>query len=158
MKLIDWVQRADLQFRTNLLRYEDTDFDLAGARIFYIDKNDHISSHSIHHDVYDRLNLITKHPIPDCQILGIETCGRAAPLDQDGNPDGAPSEHPARRRVRMITVADLRLNTASMIVFEDDPNNPTFDEDGDGIGSLADGLRRVVMSSAVAIMLRERQR
>jgi len=58
----------------------------------------------------------------------------------------------------MITVADLHLNTASMIVFEDGPNNPTFDEDGDGIGSLADGLRTAVMSNAVANMLRERQR
>ena len=149
MKLIDWAKQADIEFRSNPLTYEDIDFDLPAARVFYIDKNDRLTSHSFHGDIYDGLNLVMRYPIPDCQIIGIETCGWAAPLNPDGEPCDAPSEHPARRRVRMVTVCDALLNLASLIVFQDDPN-PLTDEDGDATGHLAVALSQAMVISTLA--------
>lgn len=150
MQLINWAIQADLQFRANPFEYENVDFDLPSSRIFYIDKKNQLEAHSTHANIYDGLRHLTRSPIPNCQILGIETCGWAAPAETNGVPDGKPSKHPARRHVRMITVVDQYLKTAHMFIFKDDPENPEFYEDGSSDGSLARALCEALVRNAIA--------
>lgn len=158
MRLIDWAKQADIEFRANPLNYEDIDFDLPGARIFYVDKNDQLVTHSIHGDIYEGLSLVMNHPIPNCQIIGIETCGWAAPLGPDGTPGDAPSQHPERERVRMLSVINQQFQIASAVIFQSRPDDAMTDEDGEASGSLAEALRRTMAINCLAAAMRERER
>ena len=66
----------------------------------------------------------------------LATCGWAAPIGEDD--DIPPSEHPLRRRVRLMCVADTN-GVASVVRFSDKPEEAISD-DGRATGSLADAL------------------
>ena len=69
------------------------------------------------------------------------THGWAAPLNKDGEVDGAPSQHPQKRRVRLIVAVKPEDNNevASIIQFSDEPDDLIFDY-GTATGSLADAV------------------
>lgn len=91
-----------------------------------------------HRDVYDLLDSdIAKFTAQNTQAIIVETCGWAAPTDSDF--DGAPSEHPDRRRVRLLVIASPD-GVASALRFSDDWENPIFDA-GQAKGSLADAVQ-----------------
>lgn len=75
----------------------------------------------------------------------LKTTGWAAPLDENGNVNGAPSAHPKRRRVRLFVIADIDNNNVvgSALTFEDDPSNPIFDLN-EATGSLAEAMNELL--------------
>jgi hypothetical protein len=70
----------------------------------------------------------------------IVTTGWAAPLDEDGNVNGAPSQHAQRRRVR-LTVLVANSGVASVLRFADEPEEVVTDP-GSATGSLAEAINR----------------
>ena len=94
-----------------------------------------------HGDVYEMLDSVEAQAVAmlsDAVI--VSTCGWAAPRNDDGTDDDIrPSEHPERRRVRLLVCAN-GTETASVIRFTDDWTNPIFDE-GQATGSLADAVQ-----------------
>lgn len=72
------------------------------------------------------------------------THGWAAPLNSDGEIDGAPSKHPERRRVRLIVAVDIKNNQEikSIMEFSDDPENLIYDH-GNATGALAEAVQEL---------------
>ena len=97
-------------------------------------------------DVYDLLSdEYTLSVTKNSEYIAVLTCGWAAPLDteQDENDDDivAPSQHPLRRRVRLMVLAS-RDGVASVLRFSDSPNE-TVTDNGKARGSLADAVLKL---------------
>jgi hypothetical protein len=91
-------------------------------------------------DVYDALEMVTDNHLKLGELgIGVLTTGWASPLGADGEIGGAPSEHPLRRRVRLVTCVDKAKRMASSMRFADDPDEMLTDE-GSATGSLATAL------------------
>lgn len=95
-----------------------------------------------HGDVYEMLDA------PEATLVArlsdavvVRTSGWASPIADGDDPEAGvrPSEHPQRRRVRLLVVAKAG-ETASALRFTDDWENPIFDE-GQATGSLADAVQ-----------------
>jgi hypothetical protein len=88
-------------------------------------------------DVYVAIDAIPclHATIGEDSLIAIETCGYAAPADGS---DEAPSQHPARRRVRLVIVANREGDLGSAMVFSDGPQDPITSSTGAGM--LADQL------------------
>lgn len=87
-------------------------------------------------DVYDLLDIEVKSPL-NIVGLAVTTSGWAAPLNADGEVEGAPSQHPERKRVLLVAVVTADELMSSMR-FADSEEVIT---DGNGTGALADALR-----------------
>lgn len=94
-----------------------------------------------HGDVYEMLESVEAQAVAMLSdAVVIRTCGWASPLSNGDEYEGvAPSQHPQRRRVRLLVVAKAG-ETASVLRFTDDWANPVFDE-GQATGSLADAVQ-----------------
>jgi hypothetical protein len=75
----------------------------------------------------------TKRP----QGFALITTGWAAPLDENGEPSGAPSEHPKRRHLALGAFLSRDGSTASLLRFDDDGEEVESD---DATGNLAGAL------------------
>ena len=97
-------------------------------------------------DIYDLLtdpkNLRRANPYDTIAIL---TTGWAAPIESSGGEMGMPSDHPLRRRVRLLMCANLR-GVASVLRFSDDQENTLIDE-GEAVGPLAIAVQSFVIDS-----------
>jgi len=99
-----------------------------------------------HPDVYDLLgDEFSKQVAQVSDYIVVVTCGWAAPIDQDNDDDEyngvAPSRHPKRRRVRLVVTAS-REGMASVLRFQDEPNDTVTDE-GEARGSLAEAVQQL---------------
>lgn len=95
-----------------------------------------------HGDVYDLLDSVEAQAVAlVSDAIIVRTCGWAAPITSGDDPEAsvAPSQHPERRRVRLLVCAN-GTDTASVLRFTDDWDNPVFDE-GQATGSLADAVQ-----------------
>lgn len=97
-------------------------------------------------DVYDLLESPLAHATAQlADAIAVVTCGWASPIDHDNDSDEydgvAPSQHPQRRRVRLVVLA-TREHTASVLRFSDDWDSPITDE-GQARGTLADAVRNL---------------
>lgn len=94
-----------------------------------------------HGDVYEMLDSVEAQAVAlMSDAVVVRTCGWASPISQDDEyADMRPSEHPERRRVRLLVCAN-GTDTASVLRFTDDWENPVFDE-GQATGSLADAVQ-----------------
>lgn len=105
---------------------------------------------SEHGDVYDLLgddDTVEVAKVSDC--IAVLTCGWASPVGDDDDYEGMPpSEHPKRRRVRLVVVASPK-GVASVLRFQDDPDNIITD-DGGATGSLNDAVRSVYLRAKQA--------
>ena len=127
---------------------ERNHFDMDEARVFHANDDGTFTDVLLNGDVYQALAIASIHPMLGHVVaLGTETCGWAAPLT-NGDTDGPPSEHPERRRVRLVTVMTRDLQSGSCITFED-TNKRTLDE-GEATGSLALALQHAVTTSLQA--------
>ena len=98
-------------------------------------------------DVYDLIdNAIDNKSTEGLDGVAVLTCGWAAPLPKGETADDddrvAPSQHPERRRVRLVICAN-REGVASVLRFQDTPDEITTDE-GSAKGSLADAILALV--------------
>jgi hypothetical protein len=78
------------------------------------------------------------------EYVAIVTCGWAAPIrDNDDDDDAvAPSQHPERRRVRLVVLAS-RSSVSSVLRFSDTPDEVVTDA-GKATGSLADAIHQLI--------------
>lgn len=95
-------------------------------------------------DIYELLDNLNSDKIvsnTNFDYFSLITHGWAAPLNSDGEIDGAPSQHPERRRVRLIVTVDIKNNKdiASIMEFNDDPENLIYDH-GNATGALAEAV------------------
>jgi len=100
-------------------------------------------------DVYELIDsAIENKSTEGLDGVAVLTCGWAAPLpkgetaDDDDDDRVPPSQHPERRRVRLVICAN-REGVASVLRFQDTPNEITTDE-GSAKGSLADAILALV--------------
>lgn len=90
-------------------------------------------------DAYEALEMVADKHLKQWELgIGIITTGWASPLGADGNPDCAPSEHPLRRRVRLVSCVDKAKHMVSSLRFADEPDDLITDESGQG--SMANAL------------------
>ena len=99
-------------------------------------------------DVYDLIdvdNTTLMSQVNNYDMITIATCGWAAPIDNDDDDDNsvAPSQHPQKRRVRLVTSANVDGQAGSTILFQDDIENPVHDY-GSAKGTLADAITHVL--------------
>lgn len=95
-------------------------------------------------DVYDLLSdEYTLSVTKNSEYIAVLTCGWASPIDHDNDDDEqvAPSQHPLRRRVRLMVLAS-RNGVASVLRFSDSPNE-TVTDNGKARGSLADAVLKL---------------
>jgi hypothetical protein len=91
-------------------------------------------------DVYDLLD--GEYPSAGVVGLAVHTTGWAAPLNSDGEVEGAPSKHPERRRVALVTVMTAE-GMGSALSFADDPDE--IITDSSGTGQLSDALKECLL-------------
>ena len=147
MNITELAEKVESEVNSNL------GFDLKKALLisvtdglFGVELSDPIA----HGDVYE---LIESHASLEMAkrsaFIAIVTCGWAAPLSNNTNDDDdkvAPSQHPQRRRVRLVVLAS-RSSVASVLRFSDTPDETVIDE-GKATGSLADAIQRLMAQSA----------
>ena len=121
-------------------------FELPGARLYGINTGDAVESTPApcllaqHPDVYALLESPTSGLARMFDAAAIVTTGWAAPLDENGEVQGAPSEHAQRRRVRLVVLV-ANSGVASVLRFADDPHDVVTDP-GSATGSLAEAIER----------------
>lgn len=97
---------------------------------------------SEHSDVYDLLeNTDSKDIARVSDFIVVVTCGWASPIvgDADDDEQLPPSQHPERRRVRLVVTAS-RDGMASVLRFQDTPDDVITDE-GEARGTLAEAVQ-----------------
>jgi len=103
-----------------------------------------------HGDVYELIESDASLELAKrSDFIAIVTCGWAAPIranDDDDDDEVAPSQHPQRRRVRLVVLAS-RSSVSSVLRFSDTPDETVTDE-GKATGSLADAILKLMAQSA----------
>ncbi len=117
-------------------------FDLDRARLYGVNfRGDDLQLSFVleHGDIYQLLEVPESACARMFDAAALVTCGWAAPIAQGTDePDGAPSEHPQRRRVRLVVVVG-DAGVASVLRFADDADSPILDA-GEAKGPLADAV------------------
>jgi hypothetical protein len=109
-----------------------------------VDINPEIASHGDVYQLLDDEDNFAK--VASYNVVGLVTCGWAAPLNSDGELDGpTPASHPQRRRVRLMVCASLD-GMASVLRFQDESDNPISDG-GQATGPLAEALQDFLIRS-----------
>ena len=129
----------------------DYEFDSKYAKIFGVMLNDNLDIQfepiKTGADVYDLINDSPElfAAVNEYDLITIATCGWAAPIsnDNDEGNDLPPSQHPEKRRVRLLTTANTNSQFGSSISFKDNPNEPVFDY-GNARGDLADAIMELI--------------
>lgn len=140
------MENAEITLR-NINSLLDFDRDASQATVYGVKTADTISGLDFKvigqdGDVYDLIdNMSMDKTYLNYSYAVLKTTGWAAPLNANGDVDGAPSAHPERRRVRLFVVADIDNNeiTGSVLSFDDDPENIIFDYN-EATGSLAEAI------------------
>jgi len=121
--------------------HEPTTFAMASAVLFGVKADGEFVALDTHPDIYDLLE--SKHDLTydgGRGFIGIavHTTGWASPVNENGEVEGAPSQHPLRRRVALVACASYD-SMGSAMCFADDPDDIVTD-DGEATGALADAL------------------
>lgn len=140
--------KIEKQINTKLSRKKDP-FAPAKASLWILNDNNKVKSVKENNDVYDLLDdFDTLETVKDCASFTILTSGWAAPINEtdENNP---PSEHPEKRRVRLIVHA-TEFGVASVMRFKDDANEIVTD-DGNARGSLAEAVMDLMDKKQIII-------
>ena len=120
------------------------DFDLKTALFFAINETDEGVAMVLageHGDVYDLLDSDDSRAVAKVSdYIALVTCGWASPITEgtDDDEQVAPSQHPQRRRVRLMVFAG-KDGWASVMRFSDTPDE-TITDDGTARGALAEAI------------------
>ena len=145
---------TDNEFETIVQKIQDQidyEFDCKNAKVFGVMLNDNLDIEikpiKTGGDVYDLISDSVEvfEAVNEYDLITIATCGWASPLDKDNdeNNEIAPSQHPERRRVRLLTTANTNYQIGSSISFKDNPDEPVFDY-GNARGDLADAIMELI--------------
>lgn len=131
----------------------DSNFNMGKAIAYGVMVNNNLtvqmeqiaSDNDIYDMLYDNAALVAQ--VKNYDFITIATTGWAAPIteDNDENNDLAPSQHPKRRRVRLLVSANSHLQFASSISFSNDIENPVYDY-GDAKGALAEAVAELIIA------------
>ena len=122
----------------------DGDFDLKTALFFAINETDDGVAMVLageHGDVYDLLESDDSRAVAKVSdYIALVTCGWASPITDSDDPEHgvAPSQHPQRRRLRLMLFAG-KDGWASVMRFADTPDE-TITDDGNARGALAEAI------------------
>jgi hypothetical protein len=132
------LQIAEYLDDMDMFGIESTEIKTAGL---YSVRGENTMLVAEHGDVYEMLDSVEAQAVAMLSdAVVVRTAGWASPLSNGDEYEGvAPSQHPQRRRVRLLVVAKAG-ETASVLRFTDDWANPIFDE-GQATGSLADAVQ-----------------
>ena len=127
-------------YQTAALSSEDP-FDLSQARVFTISSDGEVRVMLECPDVYFGLHVLPTafEKIGDVPVVGVETCGWAAPIEDASGAERAPSEHPRRRCVRLVAVVNRSQEVAAALAFQDDIADVKTNDKGMGV--LAEALK-----------------
>jgi hypothetical protein len=131
---------------------EGDNFSMKEAKAFAVEVGGTIRIIGAHGDVYELLESLSNRKLLATDVaVGVETCGWACPIQEgvDDDEQIAPSQHPDRRRVRLISLVTRKYETASAMGFADTPDEVITD-DGSARGTLAEELMATVMTMVVA--------
>lgn len=122
-------------------------FDSHSARIFHIDDDGLFTLIDHDRDVYDLLSnddVASDLSKADNISIGVLTYGWAAPITDDDSDrsDVPPSQHPDKKRVRVLITACDHGSTVTFLRFEADPE--TVDVQTGGEGSMADAIQQLI--------------
>ena len=132
----------------------DYKFDSKNAKVFGVMLNDNFDIQfepiKTGGDVYELIGYSPEvfKAVNEYDLITVATCGWAAPIDKDNDEDNdlPPSQHPAKRRVRLLTTANTDYQIGSSIWFKDNPDEPVFDY-GNAKGTLADAITELINSA-----------
>lgn len=100
-------------------------------------------------DAYQALEMVADKHLGSWELgIGIITTGWACPITdegtiaEDGTMSTPPSEHPLRRRVRLVSCVDKAKHMVSSLRFADDPDELITETSG--VGSLANALTTAI--------------
>lgn len=95
-----------------------------------------------HGDIYDLLESGKARKLAQVSdYVAVLTTGWAAPLPKKNDEDVAPSQHPERRRIRLLVVSSQN-GVASVIRFEDNPTE-IISDNGKAQGALAEAVKNL---------------
>lgn len=139
-------------YQTAALSSEDP-FDLAQARVFTVSGDGEVKIMLTCPDVYFGLHVLPTafEKIGDVPVIGVETCGWAAPIEDASEAERAPSEDPRRRRVRLVAVVNRAQEVASALAFQDDMADVQTNMSGAGVlaEALKDCIDRVMLMQSL---------
>lgn len=122
----------------NVFNAQADPFDISEAQVFAYDSDCRIRVLAEHQDPYEALWTAAYEPLNTNENgIGIITVGWAAPACDT---DTAPSKHPDRRRVHLITITSRRHKAAAILTFYDETESEITFAEG-GTGQLTDALR-----------------
>ena len=122
--------------RNNVFNSQADPFAISEAQVFAYDSDGCLRILAKHQDPYQALWTAAGEPLNNEENgIGIITVGWAAPTC-----DTAPSEHPDRRRVHLITITNRWYKNAAILTFHDETESEITFAEG-GTGQLADALR-----------------
>jgi len=127
-------------------------FTMKRAQMFAVEVGGTVRTIGTCGDVYELLEeMETKELLATDVAVGVETTGWASPIAQGDNEDEQvpPSQHPERRRVRLVTMVTRKFDVASAMGFADTPDEVITDA-GTARGALADALLNTVKSMVKA--------
>lgn len=139
-------------YETAALSNEDP-FDLKQAKVFTITGDGEVRLLLQVPDVYLGLHVLPAafEKLGDVPVIGIETCGWAAPIENASGAERAPSEDPRRRRVRLVAVVNRAQEVASALAFQDDMADVQTNMSGEGVlaEALKDCMDRVMLMQSL---------
>lgn len=125
--------------RFMLIQTSDPNYkhELTAAQLWAIKQDDTFYLLSAHPDVYDLLDTSDYIDVSTYKGVIVHTTGWAAPLNEDGDIDTAPSQHDLRRRVAIASCVTSK-SIGSALSFSDDKE--LILDPGSATGSLAEHL------------------
>lgn len=135
--LLEYAKEMDMMIHLSM----QTPFEMPnGAMLVSVNVNDEgtyvVTPVTESQDVYEMLEddlAATVSKVSD--YTAIVTCGWAAPVDNDL----PPSQHSKRRRVRLVLFAD-HSSIASVVRFEDEPDEAVVADESAAHGALANAV------------------
>ena len=128
-------------------------YDLKFASVWVTNADGEIDCVAQSSDVYDLLDdKKTFKAIKDYDTFSILTCGWASPLESTDE-NTPPSQHPQKRRVRLLVHA-TEFGVASVLRFKDDGDEIVTD-DGAATGSLAETVMELMDKKMTNMMKKE---
>lgn len=129
---------------------DDIGFEMRKAQMYSLIENDNEVSMTLageSGDIYDL--IMSRDALQVAKVsdfIALVTCGWASPTDNsDDDDDVPPSQHPLRRRVRLLVLAG-KDGMASCLRFSDTPDEVITDN-GTATGTLATALYDLLMSA-----------
>lgn len=110
---------------------------LSAAQLWAVRKDGTFYLISAHPDVYELLSQGTEYNLSSYIGVLIHTTGWAAPLNEDGDVDTAPSKHELRRRIALASCV-TNTSAGSALSFADEKEIVL--DPGTATGSLAEAL------------------